>query len=249
MNFKFKVEKNLLTASLLFSRKDPKNEKLIGLKNKMWNKHREAYDAFNGNYKWLFAGDYKVKLKNIAEKTEALLTETEKLPLYKKFYKETLKYRDWLENEWSQKKLEVAKHLIDIVKVELPSKDFEVLVIHPAVGGGCYLGDGKIFWGHSEDWDNYSLVYLIHEALHGYLGDNELTHALIELIADNELRIRLNKGREYFKCDGEEVGHNYLRSLEQKLLPTWKTYLKQETDKGNIFDLIKKYEIATKIKI
>lgn len=240
MNFKFKVEKNLLTASLLF-RSDPKDGKLIGLKNEMWKKHREAYDAFNGNYKWLFAGDYKVKLENIAEKTEALLTETEKLPLYKKFYKETLKYRDWLENEWSQKKLEVEKHLMDIIKTELPPKDFEVLVIHPAVGGGCYLGDGKIFWGHSEDWGNYSLVYLIHEALHGYLGDNEPTHALIELIADNELRIRLNKGGEYFKCNGEDVGHDNLRKLEQKLLPAWKTYLKQGADKGNIFDLIKKH--------
>jgi hypothetical protein len=248
MNFSFKVDKNLLTASLLF-RNNPKDEKLIGLKNEMWNKHREAYDVFNGNYKTIFMGDYKVKLENIVGKTEALLTDTEKLPLYKKFYQETLDYRTWLENEWNHKKVEVAKHLMDIVKIELPPKDFEVLVIHPAVGVGCYLGDGKIFWGHSEDWGNYSLVYLIHEALHGYFGDSELTHALIELIADNELRTRLNGGGEYFKCDGEEVGHDYLRSLEQKLLPAWKKYLKQGANKGNIFDLVKKYETESKIKL
>jgi len=239
MNFKFKVDKNLLIASILF-KSNHADKPLVELKNKMWEKHREAYDVFNGNYKWTFTGDYKVKLENITEKTEALLNDTEKSPLYKKFYKETLKYRDWLEDEWGQKKVEVAKHLADILKTNLPHKDFEVLVIHPVVGGGCYLSDSKIVWGHSEDWSNYSLVYLIHEALHAYFDGSKLAHALIELVADNELRLRLNRGGNYFVCDGEGVGHEHLRDLEQKILPAWKKYLKQKTGEGNVFDLIKK---------
>jgi len=117
------------------------------------------------------------------------------------------------------------------------------LVIHPAVGGGSYLSNGKIFWGHNEDWPNYSLVYLVHEALHEYFKQSDLTHALIELTADNELRIRLNKGGEYFTCDGEDVGHEYLRKLEQIILPKWKTYLNSGNKKlSTIFDLQKKLE-------
>jgi len=241
MNFNFKVNKNLLTASMLF-RSNHGDKKLVELKNRMWNKHRDTYDVFNGNYKFTFAGDYKTKLDNLVEKTEALLNDTEKSPLYKKFYKETQEYKDWLENEWNQKKAEVEKHLLNILKTNFPPKDFEVLVIHPAVGGGCYLGDERIFWGHSEDWPNYSLVYLIHETLHEYFEKSDITHALIELITDNELRIRLNRGGEYFTCNGQEVGHEYLRKLEQKILPEWKTYLNSGIKSQNIFDLQKKLE-------
>lgn len=238
MNFNFKIHKDLLTASLLF-RPNPKDNRFTELRDRMWDKHRQTYEVHkNTDYKFVFANDYRKKLENILTKTEALLNDTEGAVGYKEFYEETLKYKGWLENEWKTKRNEVEKHLKNILKTDLPPKDFEVLVIHPAVGGGNYLGEGRIFWGHSEDWGNYSLVYLVHEALHEYIEYNELTHAIIELIADNELRIRLNKGGEYFKCDGEDVGHEYLRKLENKNLPRWREYLKQSADSGNIFDLI-----------
>lgn len=243
MNFNFKIHKDLLTASLLF-RSNPKDNRFTDLKNRMWNKHRQAYGVMNSvDYRFIFANDYRNKLENIAEKTEMLLKDTEEAHEYEGFYQETLTYKNWLENEWKTKRDEVEKHLKDILKTALPDKDYEVLVIHPAVGGGSYLGNGRIFWGHSEDWSNYSLVYLIHEALHDYFDNSELTHALIELIADNELRLRLNKGGEYFKCDGVDVGHEYLRDLEQELLPAWKTYLKQSAGASNIFDLLKKHPV------
>jgi len=244
MNFSFTIHKDLLTASLLFRRNPKDGGRFTELKNRMWDKHREAYEIQNStDYKFIFADNYKKKLESILEKTEALLTDTEASAEYEDFYQETFKYRGWLENEWKTKKDEVEKHLKSILKTDLSPKDFEVLVIHPAVGGGSYLSNGKIFWGHNEDWPNYSLVYLVHEALHEYFKQSDLTHALIELTADNELRIRLNKGGEYFTCDGEDVGHEYLRKLEQIILPKWKTYLNSGNKKlSTIFDLQKKLE-------
>lgn len=241
MDFNFRIHKDLLTASLLFRHNPKDNGRFTELRNKMWNKHREAYEVQNNtDYRFIFADNYRKKLENILEKTEALLTDTEKSSEYQGFYQETLEYKDWLENEWKTKKDEVEKHLKNIIKTDLLPKDFEVLVIHPAVGGGSYLGEGKILWGHSEDWSNYSLVYLIHEALHEYFEQSDLTHALIELIADNELRLRLNKKGEYLLCGGKSVGHEYLRKLEEKILPSWREYVKQGADLGNIFDLIDK---------
>lgn len=64
------------------------------------------------------------------------------------------------------------------------------------------------------------MSYIIYEALHSLFGPSEVEHAIIELIADNELRIRLNKSGEYF-----EYGHDYLRPVLIKLIPEWKSYL------------------------
>ena len=55
---------------------------------------------------------------------------------------------------------------------------------------------------------------------------SDLDHALIELISDNELRIRLNGGGEYFKCNGIETGHDFLLDLEKGILDDWKKYLR-----------------------
>ncbi|MBU1970499.1 hypothetical protein KJ605_01850, partial [Patescibacteria group bacterium] len=141
MNFSFTIHKDLLTASLLFKRNPKDGGRFTELRNHLWDKHREAYEIQNSaGYKFIFADDYKKKLENILEKTEALLSDAEKSEEYKKVYQETLKYRDWLENEWKTKQAEIEKHLKDILKTDLPPKDFEVLVIHPAVGGGSYLG-------------------------------------------------------------------------------------------------------------
>ena len=57
-------------------------------------------------------------------------------------------------------------------------------------------------------------------------------HAIIELSTDNELRIRLNKKGVYFKKGKFDVGHSFLRSLEKKILPQWKEFLKGRKGKS-----------------
>jgi len=103
-----------------------------------------------------------------------------------------------------------------------------------------------IVWGHPEEWPNYSTVYLCHEIMHilTNLDPSDITHAVIELMTDNELRIRLNNKGKYFQYPG----HKHLRKLEKNILPEWKKYLKKP--EKNIFNFIKdlKKKKATLIK-
>ena len=94
------------------------------------------------------------------------------------------------------------------------------------------------------------MVYLMHETLHlildKKLGKNNLAHAIIELITDQELRIRLNKNGVYFKESKEGVGHPFLLKLSKAILPYWKKYLKSKNK--NIVNFYLEMEKLQKIK-
>ena len=65
MYFSFKVNKNLLAASLLLQ---PSGEQtgLTKLQNLLWEKHRDAYELLNTHERRLmFVGNYKKKLEYI----------------------------------------------------------------------------------------------------------------------------------------------------------------------------------------
>ncbi len=98
-------------------------------------------------------------------------------------------------------------------------KKLPVTVFHPAICAGANIGD-HILWGGREDWPNYTTVYLWHETLHSYFPKNGLTHAIIQLIIDNELNFRLN-GVQYPPF----TGHSSLFEIMTRLLPDFREYL------------------------
>ncbi len=103
----------------------------------------------------------------------------------------------------------------------LPKKQISVYVTHPKLNNGICLSPNIICWGHEEEWKNYSIVYLCHEILHTmFWEDNsEITHSVIELATDNELRIRLQKKGKYFETKTN-------RKILKKIYPKWINYLK-----------------------
>ncbi len=114
-----------------------------------------------------------------------------------------------------------------------------VFLTHPKLRNGLTVDDSTIVWGHSEDFENYSTVYLAHEFLHIATAHDpsDVTHAIIELAADNETRIRLNGKGEYF----EYPGHRRLVEIEKLLLPFWRTYLESgRKDFSNFVEEAKK---------
>ncbi len=124
------------------------------------------------------------------------------------------------------KNYEASNHLIaDIIGLSF-SKNFTVYITHPSLKNGKSISDGKIEWGHKEEWPNYTTIYLWHEILHSYLPHDDLSHAIIQLITDNELRILLNGGR-YPPFEG----HEDLFPIMKKLLPYWKRYIVASGDK------------------
>lgn len=140
--------------------------------------------------------------------------------------------------EWQINKLLVNKHLEDILKISVPNKNFNVYLAANKIGGGKYLGNQNIYWGdlygNDEKFTNYNMIYLIHEALHSMFNYNNLEHAVIELISDNELNKRLNNetNSEY-----GTIGHANLLNIRMQLLDSWKDYLNDS--ESNIYDFIK----------
>lgn len=151
-------------------------------------------------------------------------------------------YGTWVERQWEAAGDRALHELETIIGLPLPDTSVDVFVTHPKLANGRYVRDvSAICWGHSEDWENYTVVYLCHELAHmitdGRYRSRELMHALIELATDNELRIRLNGKSAYFEEKGHKVGHARLRRIERDILPIWRQYLAHEIDATNLLSL------------
>jgi hypothetical protein len=237
VNLSFEINKDLLFSSLLFSDKTEAKESYIPLKNKLWERYKLPYNHFlKGNdYKNIFV-DTQSNLDDLVTQTKQMFEEGINSEEFKKLLTETEEYKNWLEKEWDSKRDRVVETLKDILRIELPTDKVTVYAVDPKVGGGSYLGNNQIFWGHTEDWENYNVVYLTHEFLHTFIPSGEIEHCLIELATDNELRIRLNGKGDYFIENGQPIGHDYLREKETHLLPYWKMYLNNKNK--SFYDLI-----------
>jgi len=237
MNLKFVINNELLLASLLFNDRKESKGLFVELKNKLWEKFNIPYRHFlKGNDYRFFFVDPEEKLDNLRIETLEMIKDGISSKEFNEILSDTCVYKDWLESEYSKNSQEVTKHLENIVNIELPTEVFTVFVVDPRVGGGNFLGNNQIFWGHTEDWKNYNIVYLAHEYLHGIIPSGEVEHCAIELATDNELRIRLNNQGEYFYINGKGVGHSYLLEKEKELLPYWEKHLSNKD--SNIFDFI-----------
>jgi len=137
---------------------------------------------------------------------------------YKKLLLQTENYLQFCKKQWEGNYKYSSEVIKELTGFNL-NKQFTVFITHPSLRNGRYLGNNRIAWGHYEDWSNYATVYLWHEILHSYLTFSDKDHAIIQLIADNELRIKLNKE----KCLPLK-GHKELFLLMKKMHPKWKKY-------------------------
>ncbi|MFZ5424916.1 MAG: hypothetical protein ACOZAO_03890 [Patescibacteria group bacterium] len=235
MNFKFLIDEKLLFFVCLT--KGNKTESWVDLQNELWDKYRLGYKLLQGKMLGFFVSSKEDSLSKATAEVDALFKEGLTSHVFSTILKNTQEYKQWLENEWKHNKTKVLTELEDILKIPLPNQEHEVFVISRKSNAGRNIGGNKILFGHSEDWKNYSIAYLVHEALYSVFGKSDLEHALIELATDNELRIRLNDGEKYFKVGELEVGHKYLRELEKEILPEWRKHLE---GKNSVNELIKK---------
>ena len=205
---------------------------------KIWDKYPQECYLLAGYSEWPLIT--KSHLSSVAKNAEKLLNAWLKTSPVKKLINETEKYKNWLEKEWNQKGQNALNELEKIIKIPLPKEPISIYVTHPKLNNGMTINTKTIAWGHTEDWKNYSIVYLCHEIMHivFWNAKSSISHATIELATDNELRIRLNKKGRYFQEGKFDIGHNKLRKIEKKLLPRWKKYLKDP--KTNIKQFIQK---------
>lgn len=180
----------------------------------------------------------------LAQEIQGFMKEGIQDKKFSRIERETLQYLKFVRAQWQDNRAKALKELSDITGLTLPDETITVYVTHPKLYNGSNFPALKaIVWGHPEDWQNYTTVYLCHELLH-ILTYNQFTnellmHAVIELATDNELRIRLNRKGNYFKENSQSVGHPYLHNLERRILPYWKKFLKDKKDK-NIIEFVNK---------
>ena len=227
----FKIDEDYLVTHLLastggsrFSSNKYKKD-IVALQNYAWKRNRACYNILIGR---IFAGDINRKTLGALP---GFLANLKKSKEYKKIRAQGESYLRFCSDQWKKNYVETSEKIRLITGFNL-NETFVVYITHPGLRNGKYVGNHAIQWGHNEDWPNYVTVYLWHEILHSYLGKSDIEHAVIELIADNELRVGLNGGKY-----PPLVGHADLADLKKKLLPKWKIYLRSSD--GNIKKFIK----------
>ncbi len=203
-------------------------EDIVAFQNFAWGASERCYDFIAGRLppEQFFASG------GTFEEVNAFLLQMEQSSEFGKIRKQTEEYFEFVRTQWERNYPQTSQAIQELTGLDL-NKQVTVNVTHPSLRNGQYMGNDTIAWGHHEEWDNYSTVYLWHEILHSYLNYTDLSHAFIQLVTDNELRVRLNEGETYPPF----VGHENLIPLMDKLLPYWRVYL-AETPEGRKRDLL-----------
>ncbi len=132
--------------------------------------------------------------------------------------------QDKIEQEWNANLEKSFEFMQQITGLPL-DHTYTVFVTHPSLSNGRYYGNRQISWGGPLEFENDNTVYLWHEVLHDeeYLGiNNNVNHAIIELLADNALRAHLN-GESLEKL----TGHSSLHEVRAAIYADdWQQYIK-----------------------
>ena len=195
---------------------------------------------------------YSLLLKDIKsnEIDNNIILELQQQDFFRNYYEKAKKNLERIQNIWKKNSDRINSFLKKIFKKEF-TLDSTAIIVPPSLNTGTSIGNNQIVWGHVNgvNDENYDLVYLVHESLHSYFFKNDLTHTIIENIADIELAKFLNKTNSY-------EGHPDLKPMHIKILPFWNLYLnkgleeiERENKINNIAYNLKDFvEYKTKIK-
>lgn len=224
ISLSFTIDDNYLLWHVLASMEDERfsstkyKRDILDFQNYAWKEDKRLYDFLVGRMRPSnFVG---AKLNESIEKLPGYVRSLKQSPEYEKLLRQTRDYLQQCRLQWRDNSDATHYRIQEITNIELDT-NFTVYITHPGLKNGSNIGDGTILWGHSEDWPNYTTVYLWHEILHSYFGSGDVEHAVIELITDEELRTRLNGGG-YPPFEG----HLHLEPIKRELLDYWHAYLK-----------------------
>lgn len=224
MELDFRIHEDYLIAHTLASRapRTPTSEEyekaIVGVQNAAWHISPQAYNLLAGQW-------YPDDLERAAQIAATLPAFFRTLKQHEQFTvlrDQTQQYLTSCKEQWERNEQHTTEVVYHLTRFDL-DRSFIVFITHPGLRNGCHVGDQQIAWGHSEDWPNYTTVYLWHEILHARFARNDTDHALIQFIADNELRVQLNGGTY-----PPFMGHKYLFPVMERLLPQWRQYLATE---------------------
>lgn len=231
MRLEFKIDDKYVVVHALRSYKKPFRE-FGRLKDRLWMRDKSIFYFLSCSPE-LFLVKKPKDIANTARKSEKILKELMNTKEVKRLLKETKEYLKFVKMQWKKNEKFVVKTIQELSGLNVPKTKVIVYITHPKLNNGIYIEKNIICWGHPEEWKNYTTVYLAHEILHMMTEekiDSPIMHSLIELLADNELRIRLNKKGKYLEIEGHD------NKLNKRILPIWKDYLKNRKQR-NILEL------------
>jgi len=192
---------------------------IVDFQNAAWHKDTEANDFIRfGPQEDTFI--FGKSMEQLSKRADALLKEMLSHQTFGSLLAETAQSLDLVRTEWESNFVKTNDMVSEMTGLEL-TRDVDVYLTHPKLKQG-HAGHGFICWAYRLTWPNYNTVYLWHEFLHLVLPGGDLEHAAIQLIADNEMRTRLNGG-EYPPFEA----HEEHKEMMTKLLPAWRDYLKR----------------------
>ena len=259
MKFEFKINKYYLVGYAMTSKHKP-FPAWGKLEERIWQEYKNepAYYFLNPKYISLTLEKLQTdftenNIKSVFIKQikilEKIYKDIFKTKEFKRLYKETYKYLQFVKKQWQKNEKEALKILQEVSGLPIPKHKINVYITHPKSRNGKTLDKRTIICGHIEKWKNHITICLCHELLHimtwpGHFQPYyNILHSLI-LLNDNELKIRLNKRGGYFKEKGFNTEPAEFLNLEKKILPYWKKYLE-----GKLGESIIEFKNLVKEKI
>jgi len=155
-----------------------------------------------------------------------ILTGTDK---YGQILRQTQELKGRVEEEWSGTGDVSLKIMQDVTGLEFDN-EYSILINHPSDRQAYYIWGRRFVYGIELTGPNSNTIGLWHEIMHGEIRDGDVGHGIIQLTANNELRVRLNGGK-YPPLSG---GFPELYPVMERMLPDWDAFLSSPT--RNIVD-------------
>ncbi len=203
------------------------SQDILNFQNRIWSEKKEEYENLLSNVKRSQLTYLNFKRK-IEQDYVSLIDYSKNTPEFKVLKNQTDTYKQKVEKIWTDYFFKTKPIISNITGLELLNAH-NVIITHPAIKNGKEVKGQWIEWG-GYDEPNYVVINLWHEILHNYFDKSNLSHSVIELIANHELSKTLTK-TEYPPL----VGHKQLRLIENCLMDDWKKYLLQEDKNIRIF--------------
>ena len=206
LNIRFQIDDNIMAKIMISKSMMPKK-----FAHYLWDNYKTSYS--------LLIKDIKSN-----EIDNNIILELQQQDFFRNYYEKAKKNLERIQNIWKKNSDRINSFLKKIFKKEF-TLDSTAIIVPPSLNTGTSIGNNQIVWGHVNgvNDENYDLVYLVHESLHSYFFKNDLTHTIIENIADIELAKFLNKTNSY-------EGHPDLKPMHIKILPFWNIYLNKKQE-------------------
>ncbi|MGN0798191.1 MAG: hypothetical protein ACI4L7_01255 [Christensenellales bacterium] len=204
LNINFEVNKDVISRLLI-----SKNDMPTDYANYLWQKYNASYREIHN----------AIFSKNIDNN---ILLELQEQPFFAKRLFQAKTNCKRIKRNWENKCVDINNFLNNIMKVDF-DLNITAYIVDPMLYTGFSIKDNPnhFVWGNEVGLsdENYDLVYLVHESLHSLFKNDNLSHAIIENIADVELSKYLNNSKVGYEY------HSYTKEEHVKAFPYWNLYL------------------------